>query len=182
MSGLRITPKNAMELTFSDSYLDETFAFIVKDHLRDEFSTREAVKGIESPRIGVLDDPYEIWLIQYYLPTAKIVKVKSPREFFKKKTKDVDAFFFTAEAGSAWTLLYPEYSAVVPQPDVASIPMAYPVPRGERELLDFVNSWLDLRKKDTAIQKVFNHWILGQGAKEKKPRWSIIRDVLHWVD
>jgi ABC-type amino acid transport substrate-binding protein len=60
--------------------------------------------------------------------------------------------------------------------------MAYPVPRGERELLDFVNSWLDLRKKDTAIQKVFNHWILGQGAKEKKPRWSIIRDVLHWVD
>jgi len=182
MSGLRITPKDATELTFSHSYLDETFAFIVKDHLRDEFSTREAVKGLESPRIGVLDDPYMIWLIQYYLPTAKIVKVKSPREFFRKKTKDVDAFFFTAEAGSAWTLLYPDYSAVVPQPDVASIPMAYPVPQGEKKLLDFVNSWLDLRKKDTSIQKVFNHWILGQGAKEKKPRWSIIRDMLHWVD
>ena len=60
--------------------------------------------------------------------------------------------------------------------------MAYPVPQGEKKLLDFVNSWLDLRKKDTSIQKVFNHWILGQGAKEKKPRWSIIRDVLHWVD
>jgi len=182
MSGLRITPMSAAEMTFTNAYLDETLAFIVKDHLREKFSTREAVQGLESPRIGVPDDPYAIRLIQDYLPKAKIVKFKTPREFFKKKGENVDAFLFTAEAGSAWTLLYPEYSAVVPQPDVASIPMAYAVPRGDERLEDFVNSWLDLKIKDRTVEHLFNHWILGQGAKEKKPRWSIIRDVLHWVD
>jgi len=182
MSGIRITPKTATEMTVSNSYMDETLAFVVKDHLREKFSTREAVQGLESPRIGVPDNPYAIRLIQDYLPKAKIVKFKTPREFFKKKGENVDAFLFTAEAGSAWTLLYPEYSTVVPQPDVASIPMAYAVPRGDQKLLDFVNSWLDLKKKDRTVENLFNHWILGQGAKEKKPRWSIIRDVLHWVD
>ena len=182
MSGTRVTPKRATEMTFSNSYLDETLAFIVRDHKRDKFSTRKAVLALESPRIGVFEDPYTVRLIQDYLPQAKIVKLKTPREFFKKKGENLDAFLFTAEAGSAWTLLYPEYSAVVPQPDVASIPLAYPVSRGDRKMLDFVNSWLDLKKKDRTVENLFNHWIFGQGAKEEKPRWSIIRDVLHWVD
>jgi ABC-type amino acid transport substrate-binding protein len=182
MSGSRITPRRATKMSFSDSYLDETLALIVRDHRRDKFSTREAIKGLESLKIGVVDDPYTIRMSLNYLPKAKIVKLKSPRDFFRKKGKDLDAMLVTAEMGSAWTLLYPEYSVVVPQPDVVSIPLAYPVSRGDQKMLAFVNSWLDLKKKDRSVEILFNHWILGQGAKEDKPRWSIIRDVLHWID
>jgi ABC-type amino acid transport substrate-binding protein len=120
--------------------------------------------------------------IEDYLPKAKIVKLKTPLEFFEYEGEDLDAFLYTAEAGSAWTLLYPEYSAVVPQPDVVAIPLAYPVPRGDQRMLDFVNSWIDLKKKDQPVERLYDHWILGQGAEKKEPRWSIIRNVLHWVD
>ena len=32
------------------------------------------------------------------------------------------------------------------------------------------------------IDVLFEHWILGKDALQKGPRWSVIRDVLHWVD
>ena len=36
------------------------------------------------------------------------------------------------DSGSAWTLIYPAFSVAVPQPDVLAVPLAYGVPRGER--------------------------------------------------
>ena len=35
---------------------------------------------------------------------------------------------------------------------------------------------LDWKKGDA--QALFDHWILGRGAEESRPRWSVIRDVL----
>ena len=89
---------------------------------------------------------------------------------------------FSAESGSAWSLLYPDYAVVIPQPDVLAVPLAYPMARGDRDMVDFINAWIDLKKKDATIETLYNRWILGQGAIKKEPRWSIIRDVLHWVD
>ena len=39
MSGIAVTPERANEMLFPVPYLDETLAFVVKDHLRDRFST-----------------------------------------------------------------------------------------------------------------------------------------------
>ena len=108
--------------------------------------------------------------------------LNSPREFFKKKGKDLDALLFTAEAGSAWTLLYPDFTVVVPHPDIIAVPLAYPLAYGNQEMADYMNSWIELKKKDNTIENLYNYWILGQGATKKEPRWSVIRNVLHWVD
>jgi len=100
----------------------------------------------------------------------------------KKKGKDLDALLFTAEAGSAWTLLYPDYMVVVPHPDIIAVPLAYPLAYGNQEMADYMNIWIELKKKDKTIENLYNYWILGQGATKKEPRWSVIRNVLHWVD
>ncbi len=89
---------------------------------------------------------------------------------------------FTAQAGSAWTLMYPGFTAAIPHPDVLSVPLAYPVEQGSRELVDFINAWLERRERQGTINRLSDYWILGKGAIEKKPRWSVIRDVLRWVD
>jgi hypothetical protein len=46
---------------------------------------------------------------------------------------------------------------------------------------DTLNTWITLLKMDGTIDKLFDHWMLGKSSSLKKPRWSIIRDVLHWV-
>jgi hypothetical protein len=79
-------------------------------------------------------------------------------------------------------LLHPAYSVVVPQPDTIKVPIAYPVARSDERWLTFVNSWVELKKKQGTIDALYRHWILGRNVAPSSKRWSVVRDVLHWVD
>ena len=83
---------------------------------------------------------------------------------------------------SAWTLLHPKFSVVVPEPGTIKIPLAYPVARRDELFASFVNTWIELKRKDGTIDALYRYWILGQNAAAKRPRWSILRNVLHWTD
>jgi Na+/H+-dicarboxylate symporter/ABC-type amino acid transport substrate-binding protein len=181
MSGTVVTPERAQVGTFSAPYTDATLAFVVKDHRLEEFSSRDAIRRLKAPRIGVLNVPYYVNGLRRALPQATMVQLNSISEFFEGKGEELDAFLYAAEAGSAWTLLYPAYTVAIPQPVVLKGPVAYPLPRGDRELVDFINVWLDLKKRDGTIEALYDYWILGKNAVPRQPRWSVIRDVLHWV-
>ncbi len=181
MSGTVITPERALSVAFSAPYMDATLAFVVKDHRLEEFSSREALRHLQAPRIGVLNVPYYITKVQQFLPQATIVQLNSITEFFEGKGEELDAFLYAAEAGSAWSLLYPAYTVAIPQPGVLKGPVAYPLPRGDRELVDFINVWLELKKRDRTIDGLYDYWILGKNAVPKQPHWSVLRNVLHWV-
>jgi hypothetical protein len=68
----------------------------------------------------------------------------------------------------------------VPVPGLVKVPMAYPIARRDETFTTVVNTWIDLRTKDGLIERLYNRWILGRIDEGKKPRWSVIRDVLHW--
>jgi ABC-type amino acid transport substrate-binding protein len=110
------------------------------------------------------------------------VKLTSPSEFFSEQGQELDALFLSAERGSTWTLIYPEYSVAVPQPDVLAAPVSIAMARDAGELSDFINAWLRLKREDQTLDQLYQHWILGGGAKPRQPRWSVIRDVLGWVE
>ena len=58
----------------------------------------------------------------------------------------------------------------------------YAMAYGDDQLNAFMNSWIELKEKDGTMENLYNYRILGQGAVEKEPRWSIIRKVFHWVE
>ena len=101
---------------------------------------------------------------------------------FDRAAIHVDALALPAERGSAWTLLYPAYSVVVPGPDPIRVPLAYPIGKRDERLARFVNTWIALKRKDGTLDAAYKHWILGQDAAPRQPRWSIVRNVLHWVE
>jgi ABC-type amino acid transport substrate-binding protein len=178
MSPVAVTPERAQNMAFSISYMDQTLAFIVKDHRRGEFSSREAIWRLKKPRIATLNVQYYIDKVHRYVPQATIVVINSVKEFFEARDEQFDALLFSAEAGSAWSLLYPAYTVAIPQPDVLAVPLAYPLPRGDPEWVNFINSWIDLKRKDKTIASLYDHWILGKNAVPKQPRWSVLRNVL----
>jgi hypothetical protein len=45
-----------------------------------------------------------------------------------------------------------------------------------------VERWAILVREDGTADELHEHWILGGGARIRGPRWSVIRDVLHWVE
>ena len=87
-----------------------------------------------------------------------------------------------AESGSVLTLLNPKFTVVVPEPGIVKIPLAYPVARRDQELAQFVNTWVELKRRDGTIEALYGHWILGKQADKRQPRWSIMRNLLHWEE
>jgi hypothetical protein len=43
-------------------------------------------------------------------------------------------------------------------------------------------TWVELKRRDRTIDALYGHWILGKQAVKRQPRWSIMRNMLHWVD
>ena len=77
---------------------------------------------------------------------------------------------------------YPQFSLVVPKPAMF-LPVGYAVARGNANLLTALDAWLLAEKSKGDIDALYRYWMLGQAAESRKPpRWSVIRDVLHWVD
>jgi ABC-type amino acid transport substrate-binding protein len=178
MSGLTITPERLQQMAFSAPYLEETLAFVVSDHRRDEFRSRDAVKALEHPRLAVTGSAYYAVKIREYLPHAEIVVLDSPRAFFTQPEAGFDALVYAAEAGSAWTLIYPAFTVAVPHPDVLRVPLGYAVARRDREMADFLSAWIQLKRNDATIRRLFDYWFRGKEPDDRKHRWSVLRDVL----
>ena len=93
-----------------------------------------------------------------------------------------DAVVLPAERGSVLTLLNPQWTVVVPQPDIVKIPIAFPLAHHDQAWANIVNTWIEMKRRDGTLDKLYGHWVLGRTAEERTPRWSIIRNVLHWVN
>jgi Na+/H+-dicarboxylate symporter len=182
MSGIITTPQLIEEARVTNSYIDIHYAVVVEDHRRDQFETMADIAAMESLKLGVLGGEYVAERIEEEFPKIKLKEFTSPQEFFDGGFLEVDAFVMSAEAASVWTLLNPEFSVVVPQPAGRSVPLTYVVANKDRDFADYVSYWIELQQKGEIIKQLYAHWILGKAAEEKEPRWSIIRNVLHWVE
>jgi Na+/H+-dicarboxylate symporter/ABC-type amino acid transport substrate-binding protein len=182
IGGLVITTPDMTKVSFTDPYLEETLAFIVRDHRREEFNSEQAVRKIKGLRIGLENNVYYREKLKDGLPDAEIVTLESPREFFRMTENEPDAMILSAETGSSWCLIYPEYTVAVPHPNVRKVPLAYAVAIGDRETAEFIGMWIGLKKRDMTIENLFDYWIAGKKVKAEGKRWSVIRNVLGWVD
>ena len=94
-----------------------------------------------------------------------------------------DTLLTTDKIGKTWALLYPKFGVAIPQPLMFRYDLAYPVAitKGDYEFLAYLNQWLRLQKTSGAAKEQFSYWVLGKTPLRKTPRWSIIRNILHWV-
>jgi hypothetical protein len=156
-----------------------TQSVVVEDYRRHEFKTWRAIDEKLITRLGVMGKS-RAENVKRALPNTDIELLDSYRGFFTDNPKGVGALVISAEAGSAWTIIYPSYSVVVPAPHIkAHAGLAMPL--GDSDFGDFVDDWLKLKKTSGLINTLYDKWVLGKSEEQKKPRWSIIRDVLHWV-
>jgi len=55
------------------------------------------------------------------------------------------------------------------------------LPKGQLDYVQYINTWLKLKKENGLQEKVYDYWILGKNPKAKQPRWSVMKDVLGWL-
>lgn len=179
MSGVAVMADRSIHVQFSSSYLDETVAFVVPDHLLSAFSEWDSVRALGHLRLGVPGAPYFIRKIREELTDVDIVSISRMDDMFVQRVPPLDAIVATAERGSAYTLLHPEYSVAVPKPRPFKVPLAYVIAGRDRAMAAMVDTWIELKRKDGTIDALFAHWILGREPASRRPRWSVIDNVLH---
>jgi ABC-type amino acid transport substrate-binding protein len=180
IGGLIVTPERLTKANFSEPYLNITQSVVVEDYRRHKFKTWREIDEKLIVRLGVVGEK-RAKDVKRVLPNTDVEILETYREFFTDNPKGIEGLVISAEAGSAWTIIYPSYSVVVPQPHTkahAGLAMSL----GDSDFGDFVDDWLELKKTSGFINALYDKWILGKSEEQKKPRWSIIRDVLHWVD
>lgn len=182
MSGVAATPDVFAVVRFSKPYLDVHGAIVVRDHLRRRFKSIQTINNQAGLRIGIPNSRYIKQKITALLPNAELVPLDDNLQFFQDSTLELDAAIMSAEGGSAWTLLFPSYTVVLLKPGLHVQPFAYPVAGEDEELADFLSHWIDVKQRDGTIDGIANHWLYGHVGTTSEPRWSIIRDVLHWVN
>lgn len=181
LSGVPIMADRMDQLTYSEAYSEMNLALLVPDHDRELFNTKDDIVKYDQGVFGTNQTEYLQHLLKREFPNITIQHIESPRDFLTGKT-EATAMFFSAEAGSAWTLVYPGYSVIKPADLDVRLPVAMIIANDAPELEKYINQWIALKKFDGTMDRLYKSWILGEASKVKEEKWSLIRDVLHWVD
>ncbi len=181
-SGIQISIGGNKEASYSAPYMNVNLAFVSADSVRDRFSSLDKLGSGEGLVLGLEQGSYFNRYIRQVLPDARIVELWSESQFFEGPPERMDALVTTAEGGSAWTLIHPEFAVTDPQDDATSASIAFLLARPDAQMSAQIETWLQLKRNDGTLKRLYEYWILGRGAKRSEPRWSVVRNVLSWTD
>ena len=181
MSCVASLPDRYAYASYSRPYLDLALAFIARDHQREIFSDLQALRAWDGLTIALVSSTYYQSRLKQLLPNAGLGYLEAAEDFFNGRGQGADALLLTEEEGAAYAYRYPHYGVVTTEQRVG-IPAAYPVPKGDIEMMEFVSNWIELKKSEGTIEQLYEYWMHGGATEMKTPRWSVIRDVLGWVD
>jgi Na+/H+-dicarboxylate symporter/ABC-type amino acid transport substrate-binding protein len=186
MRTMPISVERTKQFNMSVPAYNSTLGLIVKDADREKFQQWEQVlKMGDQFRVAFELKPENKYWIRQVFPEATLLPystVTELKQILESGGDEINAIVNMAEEGAAWTLLYPKFSLVVPKP-VEAFPVGYAVAIGNDDLSRVLDAWLQSIKTQGGVDKLYRHWMLGEGLNvNKPPRWSIIRNVLGWVE
>jgi len=158
-TGIPVIPDNMVKFTLSVPYSQQSLAFIVKDERRVDFKEWPKIIKNKTLTIGIPETFFYQKAVERNFIYNDAWEISTPRLFFREKYQHIDGMLFGAAAASAWTLLHPEYTVVVPKPVLAPLSMAFPMNHNDQAFELFMRNWIEMKQKSNIIDKLFNYWI-----------------------
>jgi Na+/H+-dicarboxylate symporter/ABC-type amino acid transport substrate-binding protein len=181
MCGLIGTIERSEQMQHTEPYMNVTMALVAPDHRIRDFASLENIRQLGPLKIGVAEVSNSFAdRLRALLPHVELVHLRTDREYFEGAWQDLEGLLISAESGSAFTLLYPDFEVIVPSGARVAAPLFYAVGQRDEAMADYLDHWLDLRKLDGTLQSLYDYWILGKNHADRPPRWSLIRH-LGWV-
>jgi ABC-type amino acid transport substrate-binding protein len=181
VSGLAMDLELLGDIAYSRPVLQLNRSLVVADYRVREFDALSDLRKHEALTFVYAPSDGEISSFKADFPNITFKEIEGYRDFFKQAPGTYDGLLISAQAGSAWTLFFPNYGVAMVNKE-NSYPVVYGVQVGNEQLIRLVDTWLELKHSDGSVALAYDYWILGKGAKKSQPRWSVIRNVLGWVD
>ncbi len=182
MAAVLVNAERLDQMKFTDPTVTVHLAFVVPDGKKEAFTKLGDVKQMDGLKVAVYNNTALVGVAHRLLPDATIVPIDTKEEFFAGG--NADALMIPAEEGYTLTLQYPFFDVAIIQPYDSYLMMyGYPVAKDSSEsYLLALNYWIRMEKDYGMLDKKYDYWVLGKIPGTVEPRWSVVRNVLHWVD
>jgi Na+/H+-dicarboxylate symporter len=181
MAAVLVNAERLDQMKFTDPTITVHLAFVVPDGKKQAFTKLEDVRRMDGLKVAAYNNTALVGVAHRLLPNATIVPIDAKEEFFVEGK--ADALMIPAEEGYTLTLQYPFFDVAIIQPYDSYLMMyGYPVARDSSEsYLLALNYWIRMEKDYGMLDKKYDYWVLGKVPGTVEPRWSVVRNVLHWV-
>ena len=179
MSDIFISNKYAEILELSKPYMTVSLALVVKKE-DDRFSSMENIAEVDSFTICYFERQEVAEEFATSFKNAIIAPITDLDQFFKPSGDDsirYDAYLTSAERASALTILYPGFNVVNPLPYHINNSLVFPL-ANSNIWKKYIDNWIEFRKQDGTMDRIYKQWILGQEFKKKERNWNLYDDVI----
>jgi len=179
IGGLGSFVREAEAYRESDPYLELHAALVVPDYRADEFRSIAQMREMKELRLAYVEGGVLVRTGRHRIPGLKVVAIPSDEQYLREWASDFDALLTTAETGAIHTMVYPEFSVVIPEGLKVRVPVIVAVAADET-FRETVNRFIQIKRADGTIEMLYEHWILGAPSTFQRHRWSVVRNVLGW--
>jgi len=175
MSSIVMNEERLKTLNFTNHYSVQDIALVVLDQNKQKFLNFNEIKENKTLKIGAIG-AFSGYLKQY-LPNAQvyaIIDIDLP----KMKSGEVDAWIWATDPATIWCLGHPEFITVDYEGLLGKTYFAYAVPDNSFKFISYLNDFLSLKELSGFHKHMIDYWIKGVPSAPKKPRWSILHNVL----
>lgn len=182
MSAVSINESRLQALNFTESYMTPRLCFVVQEKMRKVFSTIESVSNNKNFRLAVLKGSSFETTAKELFPDKTLILLNSYEDFHSRDPNV--ALLWEEQEAIAWTLCHRDYRIVFPQPPLGYDSLGYAIRTDSPRLIHYLDQWLELKKSQGFTDRQRDLWVKGKTeiVGLPQPRWSIIRNVLHWID
>jgi Na+/H+-dicarboxylate symporter/ABC-type amino acid transport substrate-binding protein len=179
MSDIFISNNYAEQLELSKPYLTVSLALVVKKD-DDRFSSEEKIAEVDTFTICYFERKEVAEEYATSFQYAKTAPITDLNQFFNPSENDsthYDAYLTSAERASALTIRYPGFRVVNPLPYHINNALVFPI-ANSNIWKKYIDNWIEFRKQDGTIDRIYSQWILGHEFKKKERNWNLYDDVI----
>jgi len=177
MSAILIDEQRLLDMDFCHPYIEQANALVVPVSRVEEFRSLPKVLNNRRLVIGA-GGGYRLVVDRHFQP-GQLAQIHSMEPLIKGQ---VDAIMWAQLPAYVWCLANAEFTTLSYNQELGIKYFSYPFKSHSPDIITFVNQWLNLKRQSGFTEAQTNYWIKGKPIPSKEPRWSIIRNVLHWVD
>ncbi|HXH73222.1 MAG TPA: cation:dicarboxylase symporter family transporter [Mariprofundaceae bacterium] len=178
-NGIFVTAERMRTLAVSKPYLHSPPALLARSSVARQLLKHKAVEEHPELRVACMISPALLPLATALFPKQQVVPVRDYDVLLTDPA--LQAGLWSLVEARAFAMAHPGFTAIVPEYLGTPFLIAYAMSPDAASLQRYVDHWIDIQQENGFAQKQYRYWIEGIRT-EKQRRWSIIRNVLHWVE
>lgn len=182
MSAVSMNESRIENALFTEAYLKSKIIFVVSIPTKKRLKNSITIFLDTSLRIAALKGSSYEELAQQLFPKHHLIAIEDYDAFANSNIADV--LIWGETQAVAWILKHRDYRILFPKPAIGQDTFAFLTNKEDFRFQQYLNAWLTLKTSQGFYDHQFDLWIHGKTDKVElqEPRWSVIRNLLHWTD